>query len=508
MNEIANLARIVTSRSLASLPLVDLRSQQANKESQFVAVLAEAPEATQLQVAKSLYGKATATTMRALQKLQSRVRTKLLNQLYFLDHSDSRHLVSRRYELECLDLLHKVSILYAEREYKLSERLLQRCLRLAELGEFTQYEVQGARMLRNLHAEQRQPILYKKVAKVLLKAQQLLALEDEAEQLYRATQLALGGSVAARRAVLAVLPERLVQLEALHRRGRSFATYNALYRARLAYEELQGNYQEMIRVTAAASQRLRAGKLNARRFDIRFNHFVSIYAYLRSRQPMQGLRLAEEYTRDFHPSSNNWFYFQEHHVLLALHAEQYERAQQLMVAITKNPAYLIQREAALQRWDLYRSYIEFVLPPQRVNTARQRQLAQWVLQLPEYSRDKRGHNVAILVLQLLHFLRERNLEAVLLRLERLRKYQQRHLYEPSTLRSRLFLRLLQLIVEKNFDAAQATERGKALLEQLRDTAPPGEAFAEVEIIPYEHLWELVLGLLREGAPVSNEPEAA
>ncbi|MBF9239109.1 hypothetical protein I2I05_17025 [Hymenobacter sp. BT683] len=489
---------------MASLPVLDLRGKQSSKENQFVTILTKSPDATQLQVVKALYGKATPANVRALQKLQSRVRSKLLNQLYFLDHSDPRHLVSRRYELECLDQLHKVSILYAERDFKLSERLLQRCLRLAEAGEFTQYVVQSARMLRNLHMEQRQAIPYKKTVKVLLKAQQVLALEDEAEQLYADTQLALNGTVAARRAVLVLLPTRIEQLEALHRRARSFVTYNLAYRARLAYEELQGNYVEMIRVTAAASRRLREGKLNARRFDLRFNHFVSIYAYLRSRQPVQGLRLAEQYSRDFHPSSNNWFYFQEHHMLLALHAQQYERAQNLLAIIAKNPGYPNQLETALQRWDLYKSYLEFVLPPQRLTTARQRQMAQWVLQLPEYSRDKRGHNVAILVLQLLHFLRERNLEQVLMRLERLRKYQQRHLYEPTTLRSRLFLRLLQLIVEKNFEAAQAAERGAVLLEQLRDTPPPGEAFAEVEIIPYEHLWELVLGLLREGPPVPND----
>lgn len=501
MNEIANLARIVTSRSLATLPILDLHSRQPNKENQFVASLTNSPEATQLQVVKLLYGRATASNVRALQRLQSRVRSKLLNQLYFLDHSDPRHLVSRRYELECLDLLHKVSILYAEREYKLSERLLLRCVRLAEQGEFTQYLVQSARMLRNLYAEQQQTIAFKKISKVLVRAQQVLAWEDEAEQLFTETQLALNGTVAARRAVLALLPERMTQLEALHRRARSFITYNTGYRMRVAYEELQGNFQEIIRVTALASRRLRDGKLNARRFDIRFNHFMSIYAYLRSRQPAQGLRLAGEYARDFHPSSGNWFYFQEQHVLLALHAEQYERAQQLLDVITKNSAYLIQREAALQRWDLYKAYIEFVLPPQRAATARQRQMAQWALILPEYSRDKLGHNVAILVLQVLYFLRERNLEAVLLRLERLRKYQQRHLHEPTTLRSRLFLRLLQVIVEKNFDATKAAERGKAIQQLLRDTPPPGNAFAEVEIIPYEHLWELVLGLLREGTPV-------
>ena len=508
MNEIANLTRIVTSRSLASLPILDLHGRQSNKENQLVAALTKAPEATQLQVVKALYGKATTTNVRALQKLQSRVRSKLLNQLYFLDHSDPRHLVSRRYELECLDLLHKVSILYAEREYKLSERLMMRCLRLAETGEFTQYAVQSARMLRNLYAEQRQPIQYKKITKVLLRAQQVLAWEDEAEQLYFDTQLTLSGTVAARRAVLALLPDRIAQVETLNQRARSFTTFNILYRLRLAYEEQQGNYQEIIKATAAASRRWRDGKLNARRFDIRYNHFMSIYAYLRGRQSVQGLQLAEQYVRDFHQSSKNWFYFEEHHVLLALHAQQYERAQQLQLEISKNPAYPTQREAALQRWDLYKSYIDFVLPPQRVLTPRQRQMAQWVLQLPEYSRDKRGHNVAILVLQVLYFLRERRLEEVLMRLESLRKYQQRHLSEATTLRSRLFLRLLQVIVEKNFDAAKAAVRGQTLLQQLKDTPPPGEAFAEVEIIPYEHLWALVLGLLRDGSPVAVVTEVA
>ena len=504
MNEVANLVRIVTSRALPILPILDLRGKQAGREQAFVDTLLRTPEATQLQLAKTVYGKATPANLQALQKLQSRVQSKMLNQLYFLDHSDQRHLVSRRYEMECLDLLHKVSILYAERDFRLAERLLLRCLRLAETGEFTQYAVQAARMLRNLYGEQRKTAPYQKITKTLQRVQQQLIWEDEAEQSQSDIQLAMTSTVAARRNLLAAMPARLAQLEALYRKVRSFGTYNALYRARLTHEELQGRFKEMIRVAAAAERRFADGRLNERRFDLRFNHFVTIYAYLRSRQPVRGLLLAGRYIQDFHPSSNNWFYFQEHHVLLALHAGRYELAQELLDAVAKNPAIVGQRESAMQRWDLYRSYLNFVLPTTRVLTARQRQVAQQMLMLPEYSRDKRGHNVAILVLQLLHFLRKRSLEQVLLRLERLRKYQQRHLTEASTLRSRLFLRLLQVIVDKNFDPKKAVERGQNLLQQLRDTPPPGEAFAEVEIIPYENLWQIVLDLLREGPPMAAE----
>jgi hypothetical protein len=502
MKEIANLARIVTSRSVSSLPILDLQSRNANKENKFVSVLLDAPEATQLQVVKAVYGKATPPNVRAMQKLQSRVQVKLLNQLFFLDHSDPRHLVSRRYQLECLDLLHKVSILFAEGEYALTERLLLRCLRLAQAGEFTSYTVQCAGMLRTLYAEQRQALRYQKQAKMLARAQQVLAWEDEAERIYSDTLLALARTVSSRRAVLPLVPGYISQLETLHQRARTFNTYNHLYRLRLVYEELRGNFSEIIRLTAAAARGLRDGKVNARRFDKRYNNFMSIYAYLRNRQPVQGLKLAETYARDFHPSSSNWFYFQEHHLLLALHAQHYEYAQLLLYTTSKNPAYPKQRPAALERWDLYRAYTEFVCPSARPGKARRQQMTQWALTLPEFSRDKRGHNVAILVLQALHFLRERNLEEVLVRMERLRKYQQRHLRESTMLRSRLFLRLLVVVVEKDFDPVRAAERGKAVLQQLQDTPPPGAAYAEVEIIPYEHLWALTLQILHSGAPIS------
>jgi uncharacterized protein YukE len=502
MKGIANLARIVTSRSLSSIPILELSTRTGNKEAHLVETLLETPEASQLQLVRTLYGRGGNDNTRALQRLQARVQHKLLNQLYFLDNSDPRFVVARKYELECFALLHKARILYAEGEYTLSERLLLRVMRLAKEGDFTQYALQCARLLRTMYTENRQRQRYKNITKQLTKLQQIVTWEDEAERIYSDTQLALAQTVKTRHAVLASLPDFLAQLEVLNRKAKTYNTFYFFYRLRLAYEELNGNYLEIIRITTAAAKRLREGRLNVRRFDKRFNHFMSVYAHLRGRQAVQGMKLAENYARDFHPSSSNWLYFQEHYFLLALHAEQYARAQQILLTTRRNPTYLKQREAALQRWDIYRAYADFVQPPPRMAMSRRLHMAQWVLAVPEYSRDKRGYNVAILVLQLLHFLRERDLDAVLVRVERLRKYQQRHLREAGDVRSRLFLRLLFITVERNFDPVESAERGKKLLQQMKDAPPPGEAYAEVEIIPYEHLWVLTLGILRKGAPVS------
>ena len=202
------------------------------------------------------------------------------------------------------------------------------------------------------------------------------------------------------------------------------------------------------------------------------------------------MRAAQEGIHLFESTSSNWFFFQEYHLLLALHRKKYDYAQQLLQTVLQNPAMVKLRPVALERWELYRGYVDFVAPP--TAPAIPTPPAQWSLILPEYSRDKSGQNVAILVLQLLHYLRQHNLDEALVRLERLRKYQQRHLRGDSAQRSRLFLRLLRSLTDTDFDAAKARKRGQATLETLTHAPPPGDAFGEIEIIPYEHLWELVL----------------
>jgi hypothetical protein len=495
MNDLMTLAKIVASRQLSTLPVMTLdEAPESSRESQLVDVLLNGTARTQVQVAKAVYGQATSANVVALKRLKSRVQAKLLNHLYFLDHSDPLSLVSRRYQMACLDLLHKGIALYTEGDYVLGPRLLRRCLTEAQAGEFTPYAVQSARLLCTIYAQLNKPAAHRQTDLLLQESLRTQQLEDEAERLYTSTLLTMSGPVKGRRALLPLMPERVQQLEALHRRAKTFNTFLLLYRLRMMHAELLGDFAELIRLTNAAARQYRQGKLNTRRFDLRFNAFASITANLRGRQSTKGLRLAQEGIRLFSASSGNWFIFQENHVLLALHSKQYDYAQQLLQQVAQNPAAVKLRPADVERWDLYRRYTDFVAPPAQPAAALLP--AKWALMLPEQSRDKSGLNVAILVLQLLHHLRQHNLDEALVRLERLRKYQQRHLHADSSPRSRLFLRLLRGLADTGFDPAKARKRGQATLETLNQTPNPGEAFAEVEIIPYEHLWELALQQLQ------------
>ncbi len=501
MKEIANLARIVTLRRLRNEPLLNLNARELGKEAQLATILVANDTITKLQATKQLYGKNSQSNQTALLRLRSRMQDKLLNHLYFLDHSDPRLLVSRRYELECLDLLHKVTILYLEGEYTLCERLARRCLQQAEKAEFTNYAELICQRLAIIYAEQRQQRKYDLVYAKLTKLRKLLVHEQEAERIATQVRLTMAKAVASRRSLLPKMPTYLAKAEQLYRQAHTFSTFIALYRIRLTHAELTGQYEDIIRYTGAATQLLRQGKLNERRFDQRFNQFMSVYAHLRGRRYEAGLKLAEASAPDFHPTSSNWFYFYEHYIQLALHAGSYDQALELLHVAQRNPSFSKQRPAAQERWELLQFYTEFVQPEDQLPPRRRNQLAVFAaLTVPEYTRDKRGHNVAILVFQLLHYLRQRLLEPVLARLERLRKYQQRHLRDAATLRSRLLLRLLLLLPECNFDPKLIAKRGQVLLTQLSQAPVRGEADSEIEIIPYEQVWTLTLDILRNGVP--------
>ncbi|MCC2546834.1 hypothetical protein LJY25_10295 [Hymenobacter sp. BT175] len=483
----------MTGRRLQTLPLVDFNIKAANKELQLLNLLKEDDTSTQNQISKQLYNKKQGDSV-AFRKLKSRVEHKLLNHLYFLDHTDPRHSVSRRFELQCLELFHQSSVLQWESEYSLAERLLRKCLRLAQEGEFTRYIVLALNELRDLYAEKREPARYRATMEQLKHYRQVQEWEEEASQLYWDTKMIMIRSVKLRSTLLDDLPGYIQKLQHLHEKARTFSTFYYHYRMQITREEMVGNFDEIIRITSAVEEQLAAGKINKKRFDSRYNKFMNIYALLRNRQAQKGLELAEGYFKDFHPSSGNWFYFLEHYLLLALHAGQYSQAHELMRLAHKNTYYSKQRVAALQRWDLYEAYLHFISP--EASSLRLMHFAQFVQTVPDYSRDKQGYNVAILILQFLYYLRRNDEEALLMRLESLRKYEQRWLRDPATLRSQLFLRLLVLTVKENFRAEVCEKKGQTLLARLQGAPQPGEAYAETEIIPYEDLWALTLTILR------------
>jgi hypothetical protein len=105
--------------------------------------------------------------------------------------------------------------------------------------------------------------------------------------------------------------------------------------------------------------------------------------------------------------------------------------------------------------------------------------------------------VAILVLQFLYYVREEDLDMLSYLIEGLKKYAGRHLQENFSKRSVYFFKLLVTTVKADLDYVESQKKGRVLYEKMQSTPVPGDAYAEIEIIPYEQLWAIVLRTLEE-----------
>jgi hypothetical protein len=197
--------------------------------------------------------------------------------------------------------------------------------------------------------------------------------------------------------------------------------------------------------------------------------------------------MAREYAQTFLPSVPNWFVYTENYFLLALHARQYELAADLLARVNTNPARHKLTLRAEEKWHLYGAYLRLVYPSAAG-------AEPGIPDTPELlsgplTKDKQGFNVALLILHFLRDLRLADPALLASRIESLKQYAKRYLPDRRT---RLFIRLLALLPLHPGNAAACRKKGAKMFAQLLRIPSPGDAFAEIEIVPYEHLWEWVL----------------
>jgi hypothetical protein len=487
MKELAKLVQIVTKRQQNTFPLLNPKEKRNNKELQLFYDIKNG------NIPGALKKQDKTPDSAEVRMVRARLRKKLLNHLYFLNFKDPYMKVSHRHEQACLDLLHQARILIKESERKIAEKLLRSALKLAEEAEFTAHTITAIDLLRGIYTQNGDTLQFRNVSKQLTQYRLLLQKEQEAEDLYYMAKLEINRSVSAKKTFMPQLEKTVAHLKVLWEEYHSFNLFEIYYKTNIWHQELTNNFGQIIEITSETEKLLARGEINVMRFDDRYNKFIKVYAYFRVRRFEEGLEFAEANSEAFLRSSTNWFAFMENYYLLAMHAARYETATRIISEVYNNPAYQKINKSAQERWELYRSYLYFISPSPIL--LRQFNYQAFIAALPEYSKDKEGFNVAILILQFLHYLKMKDTEGLLYRIESLKKYSGRHFKDQFSSRSQLFFKLLALVVKEELHPERCRRKGRALADKLAAMPVPGDAYAEIEIIPYEHLWEEVLNLL-------------
>ncbi len=191
----------------------------------------------------------------------------------------------------------------------------------------------------------------------------------------------------------------------------------------------------------------------------------------------------------------NWFKLKELYLLLLLHTRKYGEVEKMLADTLQNPRFEFLPENVKELWRIYESYVYYLMALGKMDSPLRNRfkLAKFINEVPIFSKDKSGMNIAILIIKMLIQLQEHKYSAVLDEVEAIEQYCYRHLRSEETQRSYNFLKMLLQIPMGQFDRQSIVPKAERYLERLR-TIPLQLANQthEIEIVPYEDLWNFAL----------------
>lgn len=207
----------------------------------------------------------------------------------------------------------------------------------------------------------------------------------------------------------------------------------------------------------------------------------------------EGLALLEE-------GSYNWFKFLETYMLLLFHTQKYEEALSVYQKVIYHKRFNNLPKDVKEYWRILGAYVHYWIEIGEISVDKSDpsfskfRIGRFLNQTPLFSKDKRGLNVSILIVQILFLIARGRYGETIDKINAVEQYSRRHLFRDDTLRSFYFIKALLLIPKSAFHKQGVKRKADKYLKRL-DEYPLEEVRSAsfiTEIIPFEVLWDRVI----------------
>jgi len=198
--------------------------------------------------------------------------------------------------------------------------------------------------------------------------------------------------------------------------------------------------------------------------------------------------------------SFNWFRVHELYLHYCLFARRYDDAMALFEKAAQHHKFESLGGAVRDNWQIYGGYLHLLAALGKLELAKVEaavgtfRYARLSNEIEVLDKDKQGMNIPLIFLPVIYHLVKGTFDTADISPESLEKYRKRYLDNDMNRRSAAFLNMLIAFAKRDYKSASAEKKIKKELEVLAREQPQvaGQTFA-VEIIPYEDLWEMMVG---------------
>ncbi len=503
MKNLIEISKIVTKKKVRKIEIFDDHSlkNKNSKFNDFYESLMLGKFKNDRDAASALYD--CSPTDDKYRQLKSRFRKRLLNTLFFLDiNLPSTSNYERAYFSSNKEWT-LVKILLSNNATLTASSLAKHILSTALKFKFADVIVNCARILREHAANEGDEKSYEIYDGHVKQFANILEAEIRSEELYQRVimnYLKPPSKNQNLREKIDTYCDALVGLSEVYESP--VIVYNMYLVWAYRYQMLH-DFTSMLEVCNKAENYIEENPTYYRRDKMAIFQLKKMSAYLHLKDWKNGKVNAEKCLQSFPKGSDTWFQFMEYYLLLAFHSDNYVNAIAIFNDAVSNSKFKKQNAEIREKWNIYDIYLNYIIESQgKGNTVLESQrrkafrLSRFLADPILYPKDQRIFTVLMVVAQVLFFIEKKSFTSAEERIDRLKNYSNRQLKKEEYHRINQFIRLLQQLSKANFQVEKISNTQKYLDKLSESKFLYRGLNSELEIIPLERLWDMVLSKLK------------
>ncbi|MCB0609955.1 MAG: hypothetical protein KDD12_19705 [Lewinella sp.] len=496
--ELRSLAEIITAHKLKSLSFPLLDSNPNNLHELYNLISAGNLTST-AEVEDHFFSKLSNSAIYAT-RLQRKLRESLLDTLFLIDSSESGFNALQKNYYKCYRNLIAVKILNGRYQRAAAIPIAERTIKKAIHFEISDVVIELAKDLRFHYGgiigdKNKWKYYHKLVEEWRAKHQTEVLIEGY----YLDIMCNFILSKSTKKEFSRVVDQHLASIEGSMRSAKTFRSTSYYFMLKVLKFEIVNDFANVLTVSEEALAFFDTKKelvTGPTRFIFNKNLLIS---YTRLRKFHLAEAAARRCMKLVTPGSLNWYNTCYLSIVLYFQSGKFEEAHALWQLAVTHANFKNIPDSNKETWRIIEASIQFFMLTGRIDskddqkTSANFRVNRFLNEVPAFSKDKRGNNINILILHVLYLIQSKRYNEIHDRVESLRVYSSRYLRKDDMFRSNCFIRMLMCLPAGHFHLAAVKRKAAPFVEKLK-TVPYAKADQpiEIEIIPYETLWEIVL----------------
>lgn len=436
------------------------------------------------------------------QKLKNRTKSTLLNHVFFLNENKSNFSNRQKAYFRCYRYWAASKILWGLYKYQVGADIAEKVLKQARFFDFSDIVADVAKHLRMAYGTQRGDQkkfdeynqLYKEYHKISY-------YEDLAEEYYTELSMGLVKEKGLDQQRHQKAKDYYAELEPVMKKYDAYRLHLSGNLIRLIAHTSINDYERTIDICEEAIAFFEKKKY-ATHLPLQVFYYQLIVCHTQLKQYAEGKQAAEKCLDLLEEGAFNWFKYQELYFTLSMHTQNYQQAYRVFLNTVNHRQFDKMPASVKEIWNIFEAFLQTLYHLDKVQEENDDdhlskfRYGRFINATPHLNRDKRGMNIPILIAQILTLIIHRKYGQAIERIEAIEKYCSRYLTKDDTYRSNCFIKMLLQVPANNFHRVAVERKTAKYLKKLQ--AVPldmAKQTHEIEIIPYEELWRMLIGSL-------------